>query len=391
VRVTSSEVPVVAAISMGYGHLRAGLAVAQALGTSLVRADEAPVAGLVERLAWGGAHGAYDLLSRRAARRDPLATRLLEGITAIPADDAPQRAPDAAARATALIVGAGFGRGLVRLLTDRNAGLVATYFTLAHSADRAGQPAWLVVTDVDCARSWVPPDPAAGHIVYLAPTERVATRLRGYGVPDARIALTGFPLPPALARRASQDLAGRLDRLRSGAPLRLLLAIGGAGAQVDRVAAILAAARGAPVEITVSAGTRPEVGRRVEAAAQRAGVGVRVVFGDTFEAYAEAFDRAVADTDVLWTKPSELAFFAALGVPLAPAPPVGVQEERNLAWLRAHGAAFDELAPDALIPALLAGRASLAEMAVRAYEALPRDGADRIADLVAGERRIVAG
>jgi hypothetical protein len=37
---------------------------------------------------------------------------------------------------------------------------------------------------------------------------------------------------------------------------------------------------------------------------------------------------------VLWTKPSELAFYCGLGLPILMADPIGAQEELNKRWLR---------------------------------------------------------
>jgi len=38
-------------------------------------------------------------------------------------------------------------------------------------------------------------------------------------------------------------------------------------------------------------------------------------------------------TDILWTKPSELSFYTALGLPIILAPTVGSQEDFNEEWL----------------------------------------------------------
>ena len=48
----------------------------------------------------------------------------------------------------------------------------------------------------------------------------------------------------------------------------------------------------------------------------------------------EQFNRALRETDVLWTKPSELSFYCALGIPIILAPSVGVHENMNRNWLR---------------------------------------------------------
>ena len=50
------------------------------------------------------------------------------------------------------------------------------------------------------------------------------------------------------------------------------------------------------------------------------------------------FHDLLAEADALWSKPSELTFFAALGMPFVCAPPVGVHEERNRRWEEEQGA-----------------------------------------------------
>ena len=52
--------------------------------------------------------------------------------------------------------------------------------------------------------------------------------------------------------------------------------------------------------------------------------------------------EVLAETDLLWTKPSELTFFAALGLPLIVAPPVGVHEACNRRWAEEWGAALPQ-------------------------------------------------
>ena len=48
---------------------------------------------------------------------------------------------------------------------------------------------------------------------------------------------------------------------------------------------------------------------------------------------------------MLWTKPSELSFFAELGIPLILAPPVGSQEKFNRRWLINIGSGYDQKNP----------------------------------------------
>jgi len=42
-------------------------------------------------------------------------------------------------------------------------------------------------------------------------------------------------------------------------------------------------------------------------------------------------------TDILWTKPSELSFYSALGIPIIISSPIGSQEEFNMRWLLKSG------------------------------------------------------
>jgi hypothetical protein len=205
---------------------------------------------------------------------------------------------------------------------------------------------------------------------YFTPCGKASQRLRAYGVPDERIFTTGFPLPHELLggpdlpvlkhdflRRLSHlDPRGRFRALYGtsvkhflGAmpgpvpgerPLTITYAVGGAGAQREiggRIAASLARrVRDGEVRINLVAGTRADVREYFESV--RASVaapngGVRVLYAATPEEYFRQFNAALRDTDVLWTKPSELSFFCALGLPVITTPTIGAQEKFNRAWL----------------------------------------------------------
>jgi hypothetical protein len=51
------------------------------------------------------------------------------------------------------------------------------------------------------------------------------------------------------------------------------------------------------------------------------------------------------ETDILWTKPSELSFYSGLGIPIVMAPPLGSQESKNMRWLMDKGAALPQYTP----------------------------------------------
>jgi hypothetical protein len=75
---------------------------------------------------------------------------------------------------------------------------------------------------------------------------------------------------------------------------------------------------------------------------QRHGSGIRIIFAPDFDSYYSLFNECLLDTDVLWTKPSELSFYAALGLPLVLAKPVGSHERYNRRWLREQGVAMKQ-------------------------------------------------
>jgi hypothetical protein len=330
------------------------------------------------------------------------------------------------------LVRRGLGRGLVAELRRTGAPLVTTFYAPAIVADRAGhEPVWCVVTDSDVNRIWAPLEPAASRIRYLVPGARAARRLRAYGAPDDRIAVTGFPLPvelrggrdlPALrrnlaARLARLDPSGELRALRrdelarrlgaappAGAvePPLLAYAVGGAGAQAELVRDFLPALAPLVMErrlrLALVAGVRAPVARLFRDALAAAGLsgalasGVEIVHDADFDAYYDAFVRLLGRADVLWTKPSELAFYAALGLPLVCAPPVGAHERQNRRWVRESGAGVKQR--DARFAAEWLGElladGALAGAAWSGFERLPADGLYRILDAVAGAGRAPA-
>jgi hypothetical protein len=126
--------------------------------------------------------------------------------------------------------------------------------------------------------------------------------------------------------------------------------------------------------------------RWLAAAGVREGEGAEVLLAGDFAAYEPSFNGLLARTDVLWTKPGELVFFGALGLPLLLAPPLGVHERRNRRLALRWGFAMDGRDPAAAPARVAAGLAdgSLAEAAWRGFRRLPARGTWRILDIVAG-------
>jgi hypothetical protein len=378
--------PIVVAVEMGFGHLRAADAVARALGRPLLHADREPVAAPAESALWARTRRNYDRLSRLSQL--PLVgapfNRLLGAITHIP-ELHPARDLSAPVLATGLLerlIARGLGQGMLDLLEREGAPLFTTFYATALAADARGTgDVDCLVTDTDLARAWVPRDPRKSRIRYFAPSDRAVRRLQAYGVPPERIVLTGFPLPDELlggpelvvARRHLARRLGRLDprgRFRDahgdeaarrlggapatdGQPPLLVFAVGGAGAQAGLAAELVPSLRplveAGRLRLALLAGTRPAVARLFEGVVAQHGLSgqVRVVAAASLDDYFPACNALLAEADVLWTKPSEMTFFAGLGLPLILSPPVGVQEVYNRCWAIEAGAAVEQREPRA--------------------------------------------
>jgi hypothetical protein len=304
---------------------------------------------------------------------------LLDSLTDIPHLH-PQRdlsAPNFQVRSLHRLIGKGLGRGLVELMRATDAPVITTFFAPALCADHRGcERIYCVVTDVDINRTWVPLEPRRTKICYLTPSYRAVHRLRAYGVPREQIDFTGFPLPGDLLGGPDlsvlrRNLAGRLVRLdrkgvfrdqargeihhflgelpadQEGRPPLLTYTVGGAGAQADLARPLLKGVRRLVEEgrlrVCLAAGVRAEVAARFHewvreaGLADRLGNGVDVFLAAGLEEYFPRFNEILAGTDVLWTKPSEMTFFSALGLPLILSTPVGVHERYNRRWAIENG------------------------------------------------------
>lgn len=416
----------VTAPSMGYGHLRAALSVAEALGVEPSRSDLPPLASPGDVKTWRRIRDLYERVSRLSTRPGiglP-ANALLEWITSI-ADLHPERdlsAPTRSAHTMERHAAQGFGRHLAERLAAEDATLVSAFYAEAIIADRANcNRVYCVVTDSDVNRVWAPMRGDRSRLHYFAPTRRVVRRLGAYGVRPENITFTGFPLPPSLvgngdegpllknlsARLARLDPHGHLrDRLQAKArghllpvpreaasrPPLVVFAIGGAGAQMDLARSLLkglaASLQQDRLRLALVAGTRANVAARLHDFADDAGVGeqVSILVKPDFASYYHAFNELLAEADVLWTKPGELVFYAGLGLPLILSPALGVQERANTRWVLDRGAGVAQGDPRHAASWLLEWIEDgvLAGAAFSGHLRLPYDGSRRIASIVRG-------
>jgi len=362
----------VVAVDMGYGHQRAAYPFRDIAFERILTANTDERVTAPERRQWRSLQSFYEGVSRahNLPVVGPWLWRAYDHFQAIqpryPFRDLSK--PSIGSMRLQRLIRRGFGGGVAEYTRKReDLPFLTTFYAAALAADHAGRrDVFCVVTDSDINRVWVADVPGESRVHYLAPTALARVRLLQYGVPDERIFVTGFPLPEEIVATAASDLARRLAVLdargvfraryrvatgpaaAAGAPLSVTFAVGGAGAQAGTARDILASLAGTlkdgRMRLNLIAGVRAEVRERFMAFIRERGLepelgrSVRVLFAATKDEYFAQFTALMGETDVLWTKPSELCFYAALGIPIVMSPPLGAHEERNAAALMQAGA-----------------------------------------------------
>jgi hypothetical protein len=320
----------------------------------------------------------------------------------------------------------GWGKHLIDKLNEEPLPLITSFFTVAFFAEEHGykEKIYTICTDTDVSRSWAPLNPKKSKIIYLVPNKRVRERMKLYGVREKNIMVTGFPLPkeniggknlrvlksslgcrlgnldPALRYQKKYKhtleyyLGARYCNMSNGHPFTITFAVGGAGAQRNIGVTILDSLHKhidkGNIRLNLVAGSRKDVYdyyhrevKRLHLSKRHGGM-VKIIYAEDKMKYFAQFNEALLTTDILWTKPSELSFYAGLGIPIIMAPTIGSQEEFNKAWLHSVGAGFEQGDPrythEWLFDWLDSGW--LAQAAMEGFLDAPRNGVYHIEDIV---------
>lgn len=238
---------------------------------------------------------------------------------------------------------------------------------------------YCLICDAQINRGWVASNPKKSKMMYFAPCGHAVKRLRQYGVTDDRIFLTGFPMPKSLTggpdlEILKYDLGQRLHYLdpnnrfwplhgtnvehflgknntifKNERVMSVTYAVGGAGALrevgIDIAISLKDYIKEGKIKVNLVAGIRPEVKEYFDEALKEARFekdDVYVLYSDDIYDYFEKFNALMRVTDVLWTKPSELSFYAGLGLPIMMHAPLGSQEVYNRKWLVEIQAGIDQ-------------------------------------------------
>ncbi len=425
----------VISVNMGYGHQRTAFPLKSlAPESEIINANDYEGIPEGDRRIWETTRKGYEFISN--FKRLPLLGNLFFSLF-----DRFQKIfnfysvrnfqrPSYQLKQTLSLIRGGWGKHLVGELIAKNRErgeilpVISSFFTPAFMAEYWGYPGdiFCIVCDADISRTWAPLHPKQSKIKYFAPTERVAERLELYGVKHENIFLTGYPLPEELLgekdllvlkddlrhrllnldpqKRYSQkyevlikDKLGKLPAV-SGHPLTLLFSVGGAGAQKELAIEIVRSLKGrikkGEIRMILSAGTRAIIQEYFQKSlkelfpAKPFDSGVEILFGHSIQDYFQKFNNALRTTDILWTKPSELSFYAVLGLPIIIAPTIGSQEEFNKRWLVKSGFGIAQENPNLTEEWLLdwLNQGFLAEAAMQGFVEGEKSGTMKIKEII---------
>jgi hypothetical protein len=383
----------VVSADMGYGHQRAVYPLKElSRGRIILNANTAPSASVKERRLWKEMLKTYEFMSR--AGKLPLIGRLilkvLDSLLYIPKFYPIKDRSNSTLQVRYLkaTIKKGLCDGIIEQINQPNLPMVTSFYSSAIAADIAGHDTiYCIICDTDLSRVWASENASASRILYFAPGTIAAQRLHSYGVPEKSILVTGFPLPMELLGDRSLNILKtdfrhrirNLDPSRSfytmykhsieaflnefentmpeisdqKRALTITYAVGGAGAQKEigsQIAQSLSCEIiEGKVKLNLVAGTRQElmeyfleVRHRILSDSEN----VSIVWAEDNESYFELFNQYLHTTDILWTKPSELSFYCALGIPIIMTPAIGPQEKCNQKWLREIGAGIKQQNPE---------------------------------------------
>ena len=380
----------VIAVSMGYGHQRTAYPLKELSPQgNIINANNYLGIPEKDRRLWGGSRSFYEFISnfQRIPFIGDISFRLFDRfqkiISLYPKKDLSR--PSFMVRRIFSLIQRGWGKHLVEILKKKPLPLVTTFFIPAYMAEFFNYPndIYCIICDADISRTWVVLNPSQSNIKYFAPTPRVKERLELYGVKKENIFLTGYPLPKenlgsTQLEITRYDISHRLLNLdykgayrqqyttlikkyvgslprKSNHPLTIMFSVGGAGAQKEIVIRIIESLakkiRKRELKFILGAGIKEEVKNyfleQIDALSLRDYLdkSIEIVWDQNLQNYFKKFNQALRTTDILWTKPSELSFYSALGIPIIMTPPLGSQEDLNRDWLLRVGAGISQEDP----------------------------------------------
>ena len=377
----------IVAASMGYGHQRTAYPLKDiAFGNKIINANSYDGIPISDKNFWERTRALYEFISR--FKRIPILgdwvfsimDKFQKILNYYPKRDLSR--PIFSLRTIFSFIKKGWGRDLIRRFEKNPLPIISTFFTPAFMAEEFyySNQVYCVICDADINRSWVSLHPKKSKIKYFAPCTWARDRLKLYGAKNEDIFLTGYPLPkenigtekmeilkedlgyrllnldPEKKYRKMYEplITGTLGKLpvKPNHPLTIMFSIGGAGAQkeicVQAINSLQNEIKNNKLRFIISVGIHRELEKYFADNIKNLKLDgwVHIISGYTMEEYFTVFNEALRETDVLWTKPSELSFYAGLGIPIIIAPTIGSQEDFNKRWLLHVGAGVAQENPN---------------------------------------------
>ena len=378
----------VVSADMGYGHQRAVYPLRGIAEDGIITVGSSEAVSKSEKKLWKRLLNAYEFFSRAKGLPiiGPPFFSMLDSLMRIPSFYPMRNLSNTTFQVNLLesLIEKGLCKGMLEKTSTQNLPLITSFYASAVAADKKGfNKIYCIICDADINRVWVSKDPWESRIEYFVPCGKAAQRLKAYGVLDERIHLTGFPLPIELLGDENlsvlkKNLAQRLNYLdpkkkfwerhgrnvehflgkencvfSNNRKLTITYAVGGAGAQKEigeKIALSLKEKlRAGEIKLNLVAGIRKEVNEFFLAIKNKIdpnNENINIVFEESLNLYFDNFNAALHDTDIIWTKPSELSFYSALGIPIIMSPIIGSQEKFNRKWLREIQAGIKQENPD---------------------------------------------
>jgi len=378
----------VVSADMGYGHQRAVYPLRDIAEDGIITVGSSGAISKSEQKLWKRLLNAYEFISRAKGIPviGPPFFSMLDSLMRIPSFYPMRNLSNTTFQVNFLesLIEKGLCKGMLEKTETKNLPVVTSFYASAIAADKKGiNKVFCIICDADINRAWVAKNPWESKIEYFTPCGKAAQRLKAYGVPDERIHLTGFPLPIELLGDENlsvlkKDLAQRLFYLdpkgkfwarhgrnveyflgkencdfKNDRKLTITYAVGGAGAQKEiggKIASSLKEKiRTGEIRLILVAGIRKDVKEYFQVIKRDIdpdGENIKIIFAESLHGYFDIFNKALRETDILWTKPSELSFYCALGIPIIMSPIIGSQEKFNRKWLHEIQAAMKQEKPE---------------------------------------------
>jgi UDP-N-acetylglucosamine:LPS N-acetylglucosamine transferase len=238
-----------------------------------------------------------------------------------------------------------------------------------------------VVTDlVSLHASWADPQVE----LCIVPTAEAYDRLRRQGMPEPKLALTGFPVHPKFAAYLGTRRDARERLGVANPPFTVLLTSGGVGA--GNMGEVVDDLRAAYPDLQLLVVTGKNAALRDALLQRNLGPGVHI-YG-----FVNNMEELMAAADVVVTKagPGTLMEALVMRRPVIVTQAVGMQERGNIDFVLNHELGAFCPTADRIVPALgeLMVPETYAATVARLQNAVPRDGAMQIARILLEQVRM---